>query len=60
MNSNLSSTVSLKTPAAKKMRLRVIGYFQGKYLYTLSNQGILLSFKDYGIIEQNEMVALAA
>ena len=42
------------------MRLRVIGYYQGKYLYTQSNQGILLSFKDYGIIEQNEIVALAA
>ena len=33
------------------MRLRVIGYYQGEYLYTHSNQSIL---------EQNRMVALAA
>ena len=52
--------VTLKTATAKKMRLRVIGYYQGKYLYTLSNQGISLTFKDYSIVEQNEMVTLAA
>ena len=42
------------------MRLQVTGYYQVEYLYTLSNQGILLTFKDYSIAEQNEMVALAA
>ena len=42
------------------MRLKVIGYYQGKYLYALPDQGILLSFKDYTIVEQNEMVALTA
>ena len=43
------------------MKLRVMGYYQGEYLlYTHSNQGILSTFKDYSIIEQNKMVALAA
>ena len=42
------------------MRLQVTGYYQVEYLYTLSNQGILLTFKDYSIAEQNEMVVLAA
>ena len=51
IDSNLSLTITLKDVANKKMRLRVIGYYQGKYLYTLSNQGILLPFKDYGIVE---------
>ena len=36
------------------MRLRIIVYYQGKYLYTLSNQGILLSFKDSTIAEQKD------
>ena len=59
-DSNLILTVTLKTAAAKKMRLRVIGYYQGEYLHTLSNQGILLTFKYYSIVEQNKMAALAA
>lgn len=42
------------------MRIRVIGYYQGEYLYTLSNQGILLPFKDYGIVEKSKIVVLAA
>ena len=59
-DSDLSLTVTLKNVATKKMRLRVIGYCQGKYLHTLSNQGILLTFKDYGIVEQDKTVTLAA
>ena len=59
-DSNLILMVTLKTAAAKKMRLRVIGYYQGEYLHTLSNQGILLTIKYYSIVEQNKMAALAA
>ena len=59
-DSNLILMVTLKTAAAKKMRLRVIGYYQGEYLHTLSNQVILLTFKYYSIVEQNKMAALAA
>ena len=42
------------------MRLRVVGYHQGEYMYSMTNLGLLLSYKDYGILAQNEMVALAA
>ena len=59
-DSNLTLTVTLKTTATKKTRQRVIDYYQCEYLYTLSNQGILLTFKNYSIVEQNEIVLLAA
>ena len=42
------------------MKLRVVGYYQGEYLYSMTNLGLLLSYKDCGIVAQNEMVALAA
>ena len=59
-DSSLTLTVTLKDAAVKKMRLRVVGYYQGEYLYSMTNLGLLLSYKDYGIVAQNEMVALAA
>ena len=57
-DSSLTLTVILKAAATK--RLRVVGYYQGEYLYSMSNLGLLLTFKDYGIVERNEMIALAA
>ena len=57
-DSSLTLTITLRTAAAKKMRLRVVGYYQGEYIYTMTNIGLLLSYKDYGIVAQNEMVAL--
>ena len=57
--SSLTLTIPLRTAAAKKMRLRVVGYYQGEYIYTMTNLGLLLSYKDYGIVAQNEMVALS-
>lgn len=41
------------------MRLRVTGYSQGKYLYTLSDKGLLMMYKDYTISKQKD-IALAA
>ena len=58
-DSSLTLTITLKDAAVKKMRLRVVGYYQGEYLYSMTNLGLLLSYKDYGIIVQNEMVAIA-
>ena len=58
-DSSLTLTITLKTAATKKMRLRVIGYYQGECIYTMTNLGLLLSYKDYGIVAQNEMVALS-
>ena len=58
-DSSLTLTITLKNAAAKKMRLRVVGYYQGEYIYSMTNLGLLLSYKDYGTVAQNEMVALS-
>ena len=57
-DSSLTLTVTLKDPAVKKMRLRVVRYHQGEYMYSMTNLGLLLSYKDYGIVAQNSMVAV--
>lgn len=36
--------IRLKNTAIKKLRLNVSGYSQGKYLYTLSNQVLLMLY----------------
>ena len=59
-DSSLTMNITLKAAATKKMRLRVFGYYQGEYMYSMTNLGLLLSYKDYGIVAQNEMVALEA
>ena len=59
-DSSLELTVTLKAAATKKMRLRVVGYHQGEYMYSMTNLGLLVSYKDYGIVAQNSMVATAA
>ena len=58
-DSSLTLTITLQNAAVKKMRLRVVGYYQGEYIYSMTNLGLLLSYKDYGIVDQNEMVALS-
>ena len=58
-DSSLTLTITLKDAAVKKMRLRVVGYYQGEYIYSMTNFVLLLSYKDYGIVTQNEMVALS-
>ena len=57
-DSNLKLTITLKAAATKKMRLRVVGYHQGKYMYSMTNLGLLVvSYKDYGIVAQNSMLS---
>ena len=58
-DSPLTLTITLRDAATKKMRLRVVGYYQEEHLYSMANLGLLLSYKDYGIVAQNEMIALA-
>ena len=58
-DSSLTLTITLQHAAVKKYRLRVVGYYQGEYIYSMTNLGLLLSYKDYGIVAQNEMVALS-
>ena len=45
-DSDLTLTVRLKQAAAKKMKLRVTGYYQGKYLYAFSKSGLIMSNKE--------------
>ena len=58
-DSSLTLTITLQNAAVKKMGLRIVGYYQGEYIYSMTNLGLLLSYKDYGIVAQNEMVALS-
>ena len=38
----------------KKMRLRVTGYYQGEYLYSLSNEGLIMNYKEYVVNKQKK------
>ena len=31
------------------MRLHVAGYYQGDYLYLLSNEGFIMNYKEYSV-----------
>ena len=42
-DSSLTLTITLKNAAVKKMGLRVVGYHQGEYMYSMTNLGLLLS-----------------
>ena len=39
------------------MRLRVVGYHQGEYMNSMTNLGLLVSYKDYGIVAQNSLLS---
>ena len=54
-DSSVTMTITLRNAAVKKMRLRVVGHYQGEYMYSMSNLGLLLSYKVCSIVEQNEM-----
>ena len=43
-NSDLMITVTPKAATTKKMRLRVTGHYQDKYLYSLSNEGLIMNY----------------
>ena len=48
-DSDLVVTVDLKAAATKKMRLYVIGYYQGEYMYMLTKEGLVMNHKEYSI-----------
>ena len=56
-DSDLLITITLKAAAAKKMRLRVTGYCQGEHLYSLSNEGIIMNYKEYGVNKSKSVTA---
>ena len=43
-DSDLTITIDLKAAAAKKMRLRVTGYFEGEYMYMLGKDGLIMNY----------------
>ena len=51
-DSNLSIPINLKAVAAKKIRLRMTGYFQGEYMYMLGKDGLIMNYKEYGLNKQ--------
>ena len=54
-NSGLNLTGNLKKAAEKKMRLRIVGYSQAEYWYTLSNKGYIMTYKNYNISKYDEI-----
>ena len=45
----------LKVAVKKEMRLRVTGYYQGEYLYTLTQDGLSMFYKEYGVKRQSNI-----
>ena len=55
-DSDLTITVQLKTAATKKMRLHVTGHYQGKYLYSVTREGLSMNYKEYGVNQQKHAI----
>ena len=52
----MTINIEMKNPLPKKMRLRVWGYINGKYLYMLLDGRLTLKYKTYTIkSEQDEL-----
>ena len=56
-DSDITLTVKLKAAATKKLRLRVTGYSQAEYYYTLSNKGMTMSYENYSISKEIDIAA---
>ena len=37
------------------MRLRIVGYYQAEYWYTLSNKGYIMTYKNYNFSKNDEI-----
>ena len=53
-DSGLVIYIKLKDAAAKKMRLRVVGYSQGEYWYAHTNKGYIMTYKNYNISKSDK------
>ena len=47
----------LKSASTKKMRMRVTGYYQGEYLYSLSNNGLIMKYKENTVKRQKSIIS---
>ena len=54
-DSGLAIVVKLKEAAAKKFRVRITCFSQGKYWYVFSNKGYIMSYKNYNISKVDEL-----
>ena len=54
-DSDLTITVDPKAAAAKKMRLRLTGYFQGEYMNMLGKEELIMNYKEYGVNKQKSV-----
>ena len=54
-DSDLGVVVTLKKAAAKKMRLRIVGYSQAEYWLAFSNKGYIMSYQNYNISKEDEI-----
>lgn len=55
-DSNLTQTITLKKASENKIKLRVAGYYKGKYLYTLSRSGLTMTYKEYCLSKNKEIL----
>ena len=51
-DSDLTITIMLKQVVKKKTGLRVTGYYQGEYLYTLTEDGLFVFYEEYSVKRQ--------
>ena len=54
-DTDLTTTIELKTALTKKMRLRVTGYYEGEYMYMLGNNGLIMNYMEYGIKRESKV-----
>ena len=54
-DSGLGVVITLKKAAAKKMRLRIVGYSQAEYWLAFSSKGYIMSYQNYNISKEDEI-----
>ena len=47
--------IKLKAAAAKKLRLRIVGYSQGEYWYAYTNKGYVMTYLNYNIAKADKL-----
>ena len=39
------------------MRLRVTGFYQGEYLYSMTREGLIMNYKEYKVTNKSTQLA---
>ena len=53
---DITLAINFKNATAQKIRLEVTGYYQGEYFYSLSNEDLIMNYKDYSINKQKTLL----